>query len=165
MHIHLPIVSILERRQETTRRGKKSDSKLTFPTWAQNVRKPLGHSSMVLFSIAYALHCSEQITTHILHGAHTQISPSLKCFTPRLSLHPQVLTAPSKHLLDSWISLHCYVTHVHNHTHKQTGISLTVGLWYSSVSFTSFFRFSGASSQGRRLCEGLRSLQSAWVYF
>ncbi len=125
---------------------------------------PLGRSSKALFSIAYVLHSSEQITTHIQHGAQ-QISPSLKCFSPRLSLHTQALTAPSKHLLDSWISLHYYVTHVHNHTHTLTCLSLTVGLWYSSVSFTSFVGFRSFQSRQTSALRGAAVFQSAWVYF
>lgn len=96
--------------------------------------------------------------------AHTQISPSLKCFTPRLGLHPQVLTAPSKNLLDIWISLHCYVTHVHNHTQTDGRLTHSRTVVFICL-FHIFLSVSGASSQGRRLCEGMRSLQSAWVYF
>lgn len=94
------------------------------------------------------------------------ISPFLKCFPPRLSLHTQTLTAPSKHLLDSWISLHYYVTQVHNHTHTHTDWPLTHGWTIVFICLVHIFlSVPGASSQGRRLCEGLKSLQSAWVYF
>ncbi len=37
---------------------------------------PLGRSSKALFSIAYVLHSSEQITTHIQHGAQTNLTIS-----------------------------------------------------------------------------------------